>query len=48
MLELVVMLEEYTDHTAITLNQQHPAKFSDAVSEAIEDKPSLPLKYKNI
>ena len=41
-------LEQHTDHTAVTLATAHPAKFADAVSEAIEDKPSLPLKYQNI
>ena len=41
-------LEKHTNHTAVTLATAHPAKFSDAVSEAIEEKPSLPLKYQNI
>ena len=45
---LVVYLKQHPDHTAVTLATTHPAKFSDAVSEAIEDKPSLPLKYQNI
>ena len=41
-------LEEYSDHTAVTLATAHPAKFSEAVFEAIEEKPPLPSRYKNI